>query len=193
MGMKGWRRVAHWQHDGNAQRRRRHLPVACRCCCSLLTNARHLQATLDPSGCPACPKSDEQGLAAGDEGRRSPSVLVLRHQQQSSSMDCPAPGLAEQAASNAQSLRWLLLGGLVATLIWTAALLSLRWSERRWQNLKVGWAATAAAASYLPPSAHRARPLTHSLPRLASRRRPRKWSGTRPGCGACSASRCRHG
>lgn len=157
----------------------------------LLTNATLLQATLGPSGCAACPKLHEQGLA-GEEGRRSPSVLVLGHQQQTSSMDCPAPGLAEQAASNAP-LRWLLLGGLVATLVWTAALLSLRWSERRWQNLKVGWTATAAAASYLPPPAHRAWHLTHSLPRLASRRRPRKWSGTRPRCGACSASRCRHG
>ncbi|PRW61258.1 integral membrane single C2 domain isoform A [Chlorella sorokiniana] len=51
-------------------------------------------------------------------------------------MDCAVQGLAAQAAAVPQPLRWLLLGGLLATIIWTAAVLSLRWSERRWQRLQ---------------------------------------------------------
>lgn len=53
-------------------------------------------------------------------------------------MDSAVQGLASANAAAEQSpLRWLLLGGLLATLVWTAAVLSLRWSSKRWQRLQV--------------------------------------------------------
>lgn len=60
-------------------------------------------------------------------------------------MDCAAQGSLAPVATSPSPVRWLLLGGLLATLVWTAALVTLRLSRRRFNDLQVGAGRQAAA------------------------------------------------